>query len=91
MASRLKARLPIASVKRGKRHWVSLAALAAFGGFLSCREPTQITLNLTTDALCPAETLAGRFAAEAQLGGLPGADANRRYGRHSEQALHLGA
>jgi len=55
------------SVKRGTHHWMSLAALSVVGGFLSCREPTQITLNITTDALCPTETLAGPRLVDALI------------------------
>jgi hypothetical protein len=38
-----------------RRRFVVSAALAAFAGIASCREPTQITLEVTTDAQCPAE------------------------------------
>lgn len=39
------------------RHFLSLAGLALASGFFACREPTQITLNVTTDALCPQSPL----------------------------------
>ncbi len=35
------------------RHRLSILFLAVLAGFLSCREPTQITVVLTTDASCP--------------------------------------
>ncbi|MBL8743415.1 MAG: hypothetical protein JNK04_20035, partial [Myxococcales bacterium] len=38
---------------------LSIAALAALIGIMSCREPTQITVAITTDTKCPTEPLTG--------------------------------
>ncbi len=36
-----------------------VVALAGLVGLMSCREPTQITVHITTDAKCPSEPLSG--------------------------------
>ncbi|MBK8936404.1 MAG: hypothetical protein IPM79_01800 [Polyangiaceae bacterium] len=38
---------------RGARHGIGLLLIVAAVGFASCREPTQIKLELSTDADCP--------------------------------------
>jgi hypothetical protein len=40
-----------------RRHLFALAGLSVVTGFLACREPTQITVEITTNAKCPSEEL----------------------------------
>ncbi len=45
----------------GVRHTAAVALGSALIGFLACREPTQVTLTITTDAGCPADDLRPRL------------------------------
>jgi hypothetical protein len=43
----------------GFRHSFSIAGLSLLASFFACREPTQITVDITTNTICPTEPLTG--------------------------------